>query len=193
MKKKLIIVLVVIIVMTGIILSDRFFLQPDEKSAPVTKNPVTMRTYHDPDNNFSIQVPSNWTTRQSTATNTTGLNTPSPRSQEVTITQFTVPAEMGVTVQTYKGQPTCPFAKPLNATLAGLPATHDEANQQWIVPTTNATIVVSIAYPGNGGFKGPVMQSQPTTVPQSVIDADKKLLEKILSTLKLSDLKPFSC
>jgi hypothetical protein len=193
MKKNLIIVLVVIVVVTGIILSDRFLLQPDKVSTPITKTPVTMKTYHDPENNFSIQIPSNWTIRQSIATNTTGLNTPTPRTQEVTITQFTVPAEMGVTVQTYKGQPTCPFAKPLNTTLAGLPAAYDEANQQWIIPTTNATMVVSIAYPGNGGFKGPVMQSQPTVVPQSTIDADKKLLEKILSTLQLSNLKPFGC
>jgi hypothetical protein len=189
--KKWIILLVVIIVIGGTIFADRFL--PDTTEQIKKEPPVTMKTYHDPDNTFSVQFPSNWTTRRSAATNTVGIKTGNPQSQEVIVTQFSVPAEMGVTVQTYKGQPTCPFAKPLNTTLAGLPTTYDEAHQQWIVPTTNATIVVSIAYPGNGGFKGPVMQSQPTVVPQSTIEADKKLLEKILSTLKLSNLKPFSC
>ncbi len=155
--------------------------------------PLKMKSYTDSGKYFSIKIPENWTSSERIAQNTTGLNTDNPIRQQVEITQLYIPAVIGVTIQVYKGQPTCPPAQPITTTFAGLPAAYSEANHTWTIPTTQATLVVSTANSKSGGFQGPAKKVQPTDVPQSVMDADRKLLEEIISTFKPNNLQPFSC
>ena len=185
---------VCIVVLLIVFFIGRNIKSTQKQSEQPTVTPVPqMKTYKDSSNYFSITAPDNWTSTKRVATSTTGLKTTHPVTTQIEITQIYVPADMGVTVQVYKTPPTCPLVQKPTTTLAGLPASYNDAIHTWTIPTTTALVSVSIAYPGSGGFHGPARQVQPTAVPQSVVDADKKLLEQILTTLKLNNLQPFSC
>jgi hypothetical protein len=193
--KKQLIIITLIILGGGLLLSLLFHGYNTETTTPVQPTPEPVHTvfYTDPENYFSLYIPSDWTKKLSTATNTTGTNTDHPVIQDVSITQFYVPNEKAITIQVYKGQPVCQYLPPVNAVLATLPASYNEVQHQWIIPTTNATIIVTIAYPGSGGFGQPLQTVQPTTLPKSVVDADRNLVEAVLVSIKLNNAKPYQC
>ena len=154
---------------------------------------IVLKTYKDPNNVYTIKIPSNWTKNESVATSTTGLKTDHPVKSEIQVSQFTKPAEMGITVQVIKGQPICPLSYKTSTKLAGLPAAYDPSIYTWTIPTTTATVMVSVAYPGTNSFHGPMQKVQPTPFPEAKIKADKKLVTARLASLKFNGLKPFSC
>ncbi len=151
------------------------------------------KTYADKENYFSVQVPANWNIHESTATNTTGLKTGYKIKQEIEVTQLSGPGQTGITVQVYRGQLTCPLAKKPTTTLAGLPASYDTVTHLWTIPTTTGTVVVSMVYPGSGGFHGPLKQTNSSRASQSQMSADKQIVDSVLSTVKFNNLQPFSC
>jgi hypothetical protein len=181
-----------IVIIFLIMIVAAFVQQP--KISPVKQNPpMVMKTYTDPAKVFSVSVPSTWSTTPSTATSTTGLKTAHPVTQTMQITQFTKPAEMGLTVQVLSGKPTCPLQEKLTTTVAGLPAAFNPAISTYTIPTQTATILVSFAYPGTNSFHGPLQASQPTPFPQATVAADKQLVFAMLKTLTFPNLKSFSC
>ncbi len=193
--KKHLLIITLIILGGGVLLSvllHGYVSEPEPALQPVP-TPAASYLYTDPENYFSLHVPSDWTKKLSTATNTTGTNTNHPVTQDVSITQFFVPNHKAITIQVYKGQPVCSYTPPVNTALAGLPASYNESLHQWIIPTTEATYVITIAYPGSGGFRQPLQMIQPTQIPQSVIKADKDLVEAVLVSIKLTNAKPYQC
>lgn len=162
-------------------------LPPQDSLYPQT------RLYEDTGKYFSIRAPINWSVNENTAVNTTGLNTNLPKSQNVEIITFSVPARMGITIQIYQGAPSCPLTEKLTSSLAGLPASYSETLHRWIIPTADAVIAASIAYPGSGGYYGFANKSRFQNFPQSVAEADKKLVESVLTSLKINNPQPFTC
>lgn len=190
MKKKFLIILIILAVVGFIVLMDKLYLkQPAHPSSSAPA--VTLKSFTDYGKFYSVKVPSNWQIHQSTATNTIGIKTNHPTKQQIEITQFTLPAEAGVTVQVYKGQPLCPILLPMNTMVSHLPASFDSVKHEWFIPTTNATILVKYDYPGSGGFYGPLRAVSP--VPQAVLNADMKTINGILQSFALIHSQPFSC
>ena len=151
---------------------------------------ITSKTYTDSLHYFSITVPKEWSTDQEEGNNTTGLNTTHPVTQKIEITQLSVSSQEGIAVQVDEGAPVCPIQKP-NTMFAGFPAYYDSFIKSWTIPTTKATIVVSISYPGSTLKQFP---SASTTAPsQTEIIKGQNDVMGILKTLKLTNLKPFSC
>ena len=169
-----------------------------KKPEPVVKSkptpPVGEKIYTDTLHVFKITIPGNWTTTQSEGTNTTGLNTAHPVTQQIEITQLYIPPEEGITIQVYKGVPTCPLAvNTPTTTLADFPAFYDPIRQIWTIPTTKATLMISISYPGSKMFHLPPSQTRATPVPSIVAQQNEAYVMKVLKTMKLTNLTPFSC
>ncbi|MGI8419028.1 MAG: hypothetical protein ACR2LN_00105 [Candidatus Levyibacteriota bacterium] len=189
MRTKWLILIIVGIV--SVMLAAAWIQRP--KAAPAQIQQVVMRTYTDPGKVFSVAVPSTWSITPSSGSSTTGLNSTHPLHQAIQITQFTKPAEMGLTVQVLSGQPACPLAEKPTTTVGGLPASYNPAIYTWSIPTTNTTVLVSVAYPGTNSFHGPLRSAQPTPLPKATVDADKHLVLTLLKSLSFSDLKPLVC
>jgi hypothetical protein len=189
MKKKLLIVIIVVIIGIVFVTIAQRNNKKQPAPAPQVGTPVTLQIYQDPSGYFSLLIPSNWTKSQSTTTNTSGMNTPNYVVQDVDITQFSMPPDKSVTIKVYKGQPACPFAMPINSNFAGFPAAYEETGHQWSIPTTDATVVIGVSYPGSETLPG----SPSTTIPQPIIDANKKLFNEILSNFQLNSLQPLQC
>ena len=169
------------------------WLQGPATKKTQTEKPVTMQKYIDPENVYTVSVPSNWTKSNTTATSTTGLKTGHPVQQDIKVTQFTKPAEMGFTVQVISGPPTCPLQNKPNTSLAGLPAFYNPANYTWTISATTATVLVSIAYPGTNSFHRPLTQAQAPPYPVVTINADKALVRSMLNSLTFPELRPLTC
>lgn len=161
------------------------------KIAPSENQSVSLHTYKDPQNVFTVSVPTNWTTKTSTASSTTGLHSAHPVQQSIQVTQLTKPAEAGLTMQVINGTPTCPAGKP-ETTIAGLPAYYNPAIYTWTIPTTTNTILISAAYPGTNSFHQRRNQPVPT-YSETTIAEDKKLVMTALASLKLNNLEPLPC
>lgn len=183
--------MLIIVGIVGVMLLAGWIQQP--KSTSIQNAPISMKIYKDPDNVYMLSVPSNWQQTKSTATSTTGLKTARAEQHTIQVTQFTKPAEMGVTIQVISGQPSCPLAAKPNSTLAGLPAFYNPANYTWTIPTTTQTVLVSVAYPGTNSFHHPPFKVQPTPFPAATVEADKQLVKSILNSLRFSELKPLMC
>ena len=190
MRSRWLIITIVVIFLAMIVAA---LLQQPKVSPSEQNSPVVLKTYSDPGKVFAVSVPSTWNITPSTATSTTGLNTAHPVKQTRQITQFTKPAEMGFTVQVMSGQPSCPLQEKLTTTVAGLPASYDPGTSTYTIPTTTATVLVSLAYPGTNSFHGPLQTTRPTPIPQATVAADKQFVFSLLKTLTFPTLKPFSC
>jgi len=142
---------------------------------------------------YYIKVPSTWTTSQTVATATTGEHTATPKTQNIEISQMYLPNQVGVTVQVYEGAPTCPLGYTINSTLGGYPASYNQLNHQWVIPTTVGTIAIGIAYPGSGGFHEPMQLNAPTPVAPLTVTQDQLLLKDVLATFTPINLVPFTC
>jgi hypothetical protein len=193
MKKKWVLIAVIAVALLIII---RLIVAGSTSTQPASSNSSTSNAYQvfsDNKKYFYIKVPSTWTTTQTVATETTGLHTANPKTQDIEISQLYLPDQLGVTVQVYEGTPDCPLSSPINSTLAGYPASYNQAAHRWIVPTTVGNVVLSIAYPGSGGFHEPAWTVSPTPVPQELTTEDQLLLKNILSTFTPINLVPFNC
>ena len=187
MKKWIIISIIVIIV--GSIAFD--YLRPIPSAKPVTTPVTKLKTYQDSGKYYTIKVPSNWQAKETIATSTTGMKSGHPVNQQIEVTQYYLPEQMGITVQVYKGQPACPLPYRLTTFVDNLPAAYDPVHLMWTIPTTTATIAFSYAYPGNGYHN--LQTVAPTAIPKAVMDADQKIIAESLTTFLPKDLKPFQC
>jgi len=158
-----------------------------------------IKTFNDPDNYFSIQVPSTWNTTSSNAVEKKGLGTDHETTHTIKIINFfSSAARVGVVVQIYEETPSCndiPNSPAMHeAVLAGLPAIFDPSRRMWILQTTNATFIITYAYPGVGGYHNPINRSgYVTPVPQAVRDADQHLVNSIISSFLPKNLQPLRC
>jgi hypothetical protein len=183
-KYAVIIVLIAIVGMLGFL--KIFFFHT--VSTPPLLSSTKMKLYTDANNNFSIEIPENWETTNTTSQGTTGINTGHPITQQIETSQMYLPGKIGVTIQIYSGKPACPLNQPITTHLANLPASYDATQHAWTFFTTNSTVVITIAYPGSGGF----MEDTTTPSPQEV-NQDVKLIQQVLQTLKLTHTQPLNC
>lgn len=198
-KKLLVIIIVVILILIPVlsllILQTHHNPKNVQSHATITSIKVKSVSNLQSDNwhVFTIDIPKNWQVSTSMQQGATGLNTKHPVIHQIEITQYYIPGQTGITVQVEQGQPVCPFTNPLTTTLAGLPASYNSLMNSWIIPTTNATINVSISYPGTEGFNPPMINAAPSKIPQSVVNQYQETVNNILKTFKINALKPFHC
>ncbi len=178
-------------ILVALILVALYFLLSSTNKLFTTDNAEPMKTYTDSLHYVKLRVPTKWTAEQEVATNTTGLNTPNPVTQQVEISQLYVPKTEGITIQVYNGTPTCPLDQPLTTKLAGFPAAHDDTFNTWTIPANKATVTVSITYPGSVIHVAP--ENAPTAPEPSVVELYKSDVMDVLNTMELNNLTPFSC
>lgn len=166
---------------------------PAVKFAAKPTPSVGKKVYTDPLYDFKITIPGNWVTQQGQGTGITGQHTAHPVTQQVEVSQLYIPPEEGITIQVYTGVPTCPLETTLTTTLAGFPASYDSTMQTWTIPTTKATLVISLSYPGGRMFRLPPSQAGATPIPSVVAQQNEAYVMNVLKTLKLTNLTPFSC
>jgi len=155
---------------------------------------VTNNEYHDRGNYFHIQIPKNWQTSEDIAQSTTGLHTSKQATHNIEETQLELGHDTGIAINVYEGTSPCPLSQPLTTTIAGLPASYDPILDQWTIPTTQATITVTISYPGgSNSMIQPGFSQEVTIPPPSVVAQNKKNIMEILKTLKLANLVPLKC
>jgi hypothetical protein len=164
----------------------------NSSSSSVIKNAATSTTYKDSQNYFSISIPTNWRTESTSGTNTfIDPTSQQPVTQQIEISKLYLSDREGITIQVYQGVPVCPFKQSLDTTLAKLPASYDAATETWSIPTTTATVTVSVFYPGsNFNYHMQNTDSQRST---TEMENNKRFIMGILSTLALPNLSPYSC
>lgn len=178
-----------IVIILLVLLVAGWLQQP--KIAPANET-GKVKTYTDPNKVFTISVPEPWSTKTSTASSTIGLNTSLPVQQNIKVTQFSKPAEMGVTIQVIDGIPTCPTNEKANATIGGLPAYYNQAIYTWKLLTTTNTILISAAYPGTNSFHGRDHEKAKTYSDETIAN-DKKLVMATISSLTFPNIKALDC
>src|SRR6266404_5223363 len=96
-------------ILVALILVMLYFLLSSSNKLFTTDNTEPMKTYTDSLHYVKIRIPETWTTEEQTATNTTGLNTPNPVTQQIEISQVYIPKVEGIVIQVNKTTPTCPL------------------------------------------------------------------------------------
>lgn len=150
----------------------------------------TPKIYIDSLHYVKVTVPHSWNTEQEEASNSMGVNTSHPVVQQIEISQLYNSQDEGITVQVYKGTPICPLNQPLSTTFAGFPASFNSILNTWTVPTTAATITVTISYPGSGmDITTHYVSNNSVTASQQ----DQAYVMGVLKSMKLTNLHTYNC
>jgi len=181
-----------IIIVIGLILVSLLVLFLINSSQNPVSNPST-KSYSDSLHYVSLNIPQDWDIDQEQGSNTTGLNTDHPVSQKIEISQLSNSSQEGITIQVQDGTPACPLAPHMNSMLVGFPASYDPNFGTWTIPTTKATVIVSVAYPGSNFARANPFATQVTPVPPAIAEKNRNEIIGILKTLKLNNLTPYSC
>lgn len=189
MNKKILIILIAVVV---ILLISKIIIDWQNAPKHMTPSPAQTQIYKDPRGYYTLQVPVSWIKREAPAIGKTGIGTPHETTQNIEIVQIYSQERVGVSMQVYEGSPDCAKVKPTNTTFAGLPATYDESRHLWIIPTGDATYVVSYHYPG---LRQPGGQRKKMTIQPSLqeMQANHQVINNILKTINLTHMQPLHC
>jgi hypothetical protein len=166
------------------------WLAKQPTSQPKTTSVIQTKIYTDPAGYFSMKIPSTMQTTVNVATNTTGLKTNHPATQNIEIVTHMINGA-GVTIQVYENKPTCQEIMTPNTTIAGFPATYDVNHLSYTIQTGNATYVLYSFYPGSGNVHAPNNYKPQLTQQQK--DAYEKSLKAILQTFHPTSTQKLSC
>jgi hypothetical protein len=184
MRKKVIISVVLLIIVVPILfwmVTGKIYKKPGGKPTP-----IPTKTYKNPSNTYKINIPANWQQKQSNATSQNGGN-----KQDIEITNLYAEDGTGITIQTIKGPISCSLVKKPNATLAGLPAVFNEAQQMWTLSTTTATYLITYSYPGAQPHH--LQNDTDDTVSQEDKSNNKDTVNKAITSFLPTNLETLQC
>ena len=161
------------------------------EQAEQTVTQITQELYKDPDNYFAITIPSSWN-KIATYGNETKRTNIGQKTTKLELSVLSFQKNMGISILTYEGTPSCETVKKPNSKVAGLPAFYDPKQSMWIINTGNATYVITYHYPGVGLTHRP-SKILPTPMPQFQLDANQNTINSILYTFKPLNIQPLQC
>jgi hypothetical protein len=192
MNKKITIISFVILFVFVLIRCITREVLPTKAPRPAKQEVITER-YSDPGDNFSVDVPSNWATKETTATERHDIGTLHEVTQQIEIISLYSPERVGVTIQVYGEKPSCDAARKPNGTFAGLPAFYDSYKNLIILATAEKKFFITYSYPGDIHFTQPRPDAQPTTVPESAKQSYKAEIQKIITTFQPKVAEALHC
>lgn len=159
-----------------------------------TKHGSNQVLFPDPDNYYSLRIPSSWTMKVAYGTEKTHLGTPEEKTTPIEIATLYGKDRTGITVQVYEGPHDCDTVKQTNATFNGFPAVYDEFARTYVLYASDATYIIGYTYPGLTNFRSsPFRKVSPTPVSESSIEQNKNIIAKSLESFSLRGAKPLEC
>lgn len=184
-QKKILVVCIVIIII--VFLSSIYIISSHNK-----RQMIGEKIYADPDAYYTMTIPTIMQTKESVAIGKTGIGTSNETTQKIELVNIATQSKVGINVSVYEGTPSCTNSKPTNAILNGFPASYDFSRRLWIINTTNATYLINYYYPGLPIFYNP-RYLEVIPPPQSVMDADQKFINSIITTFLPKNSQPLRC
>lgn len=188
---------IVSFVLLSVVVIGLFSVVSQMKANSVSKNVATqgikMKTYTDPANLFSIQIPESWQATENIGTQTYASGTPHERVLRVEVIQLISKENAGVNIQMNEGKASCDSVPPANTTLAGLPATYGAKNDSLKLFTNDAAYTISYIYPRVGKFYGPRRFVSPTSIVREELESNKAIIDAVINSFSPKNLSPLKC
>ena len=151
---------------------------------------TSMKTFIDPADHFIISIPADWGTTTGNGGLKTGIGTAQEKIVRTEVTNI-FSGNAGLNVSVYEETPDCSKILKPNTTVAGMPAYFDALHYAWVINTTNSTIVAGYYFPGAGIYHRRIRNQTPP--PSSEMFANQKMVNEIISTLKLRNSQILEC